>query len=224
MGVSVIIPTLDEENCLAESLHNIRLHKPHEIIVADGGSRDHTRKIADLADQFVDAPRGRAFQMNEGARHATGDVLLFLHADCSLEDCALIEAEAQLGRKGVVAGCFTMTVNRPGILYRWIDHVADVRVRCAKLIYGDQGLFVCRDVFTQLGGFPRLSLMEDVFFSRMLACHGRFAVATRRIFVSSRRWQRTGIVRQTIRNWVLLGLAGSGVHPDRLARWYPVVR
>jgi hypothetical protein len=146
-----------------------------------------------------------------------------LHADCSLEEGALIEAQARLGRKRVVAGCFTMNVASPGVLYRWIDHVADVRVRCAKLIYGDQGLFVRRDLFTRLGGFPMLGLMEDVFFSRMLARHGWFTVASRRIFVSPRRWQRTGIVRQTIRNWLLLGLAGSGVHPDRLARWYPVV-
>jgi rSAM/selenodomain-associated transferase 2 len=224
MSVSVIIPTLDEENCLAETLHNVRRHKPHEIIVADGGSRDHTREIALLADGFVQAPRGRAFQMNEGARRATGDVLLFLHADCSLEEGALLEAQACLRRRSVVAGCFAMTVACSGVLYRSIDRMAGVRVRCAGLIYGDQGLFLRRELFTRLGGFPRVGLMEDVFFSRTLARHGKLAIAPRRIFVSPRRWQRTGVVRQTIRNWVLLGLAGSGVHPDLLASWYPVVR
>ena len=103
MSVSVIIPTLDEENCLAETLHNVRRHKPHEIIVADGGSRDRTREIAAQADWFVQAPRGRARQMNEGAKRASGDVVLFLHADCLLEDGALTAAEGCLRRRGVAA-------------------------------------------------------------------------------------------------------------------------
>jgi rSAM/selenodomain-associated transferase 2 len=224
MSVSVIIPTLDEENCLAETLRNVRGQKPHEIIVVDGGSRDRTREIAGLADWFVQATRGRACQMNAGATRAKGDVLLFLHADCLLEEGALAAAEDCVRRRGVAAGCFTMTVACPGLLYRWIDFVASVRVRRAGLIYGDQGLFLRRDLFAQLGGFPSYGLMEDVHFSRKLGRHGRLAVAPRRIFVSSRRWQRNGVIRQSIRNWVLLGLAGGGIHPDRLASWYPVVR
>src|SRR6266851_689497 len=211
MSVSVIIPTLDEENCLAETLQHVRRQKPHEIIVVDGGSSDGTRAIATLADTLVQAPRGRATQMNAGAHRASGEVLLFLHADCSLEDAALPAAEACLRRRGVAAGCFTMTVACSGALYRWIDYVAGIRVRCAGLIYGDQGLFVRHDLFAQLGGFPAYGLLEDVFFSRKLRHHGRLTIAPRRIFVSPRRWQRTGITRQTIRNWTLLGLAAGGV-------------
>jgi hypothetical protein len=224
MSVSVIIPTLNEENCLAETLHHVRRQKPHEIIVADGGSTDGTRRIASLADTLVPAPRGRATQMNAGANRATGEVLLFLHADCLLEDTALSAAEACLRRRGVVAGCFTMTVACRGALYRWIDCVAGIRVRCAGLIYGDQGLFLRRDLFAQLGGFPSYGLMEDVFFTRKLRLHGRLTIAPQRIFVSPRRWQRIGIMRQTFRNWALLGLAAGGVPPNWLAAWYPLVR
>jgi rSAM/selenodomain-associated transferase 2 len=224
MSISVIIPTLNEEGCLEETLRDLRLHKPHEIIVADGGSTDATRRLASGADLLVHAPRGRALQMNAGAARATGDILLFLHADCRLETSAMAAAEACLRRRDVAAGCFRMTVASRGLLYRWIDAVADARVKTAGLIYGDQGLFLCRARFARLGGFPQLRLMEDLFFSLRLRRIGRLVVAPRRIYVSPRRWQRAGILRQTARNWMLLALATSGVPPDWLARWYPMVR
>ena len=224
MSVSVIVPTLNEEGCLAETLRAVRLQRPREIIVADGGSADGTRRAAAGADRFLDAPRGRAAQMNAGAARARGDVLLFLHADCTLEDGALAEAEGLLRRPGVAAGCFTMTVPARGPLYRLLDACATARVRLTGLAYGDQGLFLRRRLFEQLGGFPPLRLMEDLFFSRRLRRRGRVVVASRRIFVSPRRWQRAGLVRQTLRNWALTALAAGGVHPDRLAALYPHVR
>jgi rSAM/selenodomain-associated transferase 2 len=224
MPVSVIIPVLDEAACLAEAVAAVRLQRPHEIIVVDGGSRDRTREVAAEADRFVIAPRGRAWQMNHGAALATGDLLLFLHADCTLEDGALRDAEATLQRRGVVAGCFTMTVRDRGLLFRSIDACATARVRLTGLVYGDQGLFLPRERFEQLGGFPELRLMEDLFFSRRLRRCGRIVVSPRRIFVSPRRWQHTGVVRQTLRNWALTALAAGGVHPDRLTGFYPVVR
>jgi rSAM/selenodomain-associated transferase 2 len=224
MPVSVIIPTLNEQACLAETLRSVRAERPHEILVADGGSTDATREIAADADHFVEAPRGRASQMNAGAARARGDVLLFLHADCTLEPGALADAERRLRHPGVAAGCFTMTVRAGGLLYRWIDACATARVRLTGLVYGDQGLFLRRANFERLGGFPPLRLMEDVFFSRVLRHRGRVVVSPRRILVSARRWQRAGLVRQTLRNWLLTALAAGGVHPDRLARLYPVVR
>src|SRR5712691_11803579 len=131
MSVSVIIPTLNEESCLEETLRALRLQKPHEIIVADGGSTDATCRLASEADLLVHAPRGRALQMNAGAARATGDNLIFLHADCRLENGALTAAEACLRRRGVAGGCFRMTVASRGLLYRWIDAVADARVKTA---------------------------------------------------------------------------------------------
>jgi rSAM/selenodomain-associated transferase 2 len=224
MPVSVILPTLNEAVCLADILRALRRQKPHEIIVADGGSEDGTRAAAAEADLFLPALRGRAAQMNAGAARASGDVLLFLHADCTLEDGALAEAEGLLYRPDIAAGCFAMTVSARGPLYRLIDAAATARVRLTGLAYGDQGLFLRRRLFEQLGGFPPLRLMEDLFFSRRLRRQGRVVVASRRIFVSPRRWQRAGLVRQTLRNWALTTLAAGGVHPDRLAGYYPAVR
>jgi rSAM/selenodomain-associated transferase 2 len=224
MPISVIIPTLNESALLADTLRAVRSQRPREIIVVDGGSSDTTAEAAAGADLFLRAPRGRAAQMNLGAAHATGDVLLFLHADCTLEDGALAEAERCLGRRGVVGGCFTMKVRAEGLLYRWIDLFATARVRLTGVVYGDQGLFVRRQCFTRLGGFPPLRLLEDVFFSRLLRRQGRVMVAAPHIFVSPRRWQRAGLVQQTVRNWTLLTLAGAGVPPDRLAAFYPALR
>jgi rSAM/selenodomain-associated transferase 2 len=223
--VSVIIPTLNEENCLGETLTLLREHRPLEVIVVDGGSSDGTCRLAEAgADVLLQGSRGRAAQMNRGAAHARGDVLLFLHADCSLEAGALEEAERLLRQRGVAAGCFAMTVRAHGLLYRSIDACATARVRLTGLAYGDQGLFVPRERFQQLGGFPPLRLMEDLFFSRQLRRHGRIVVGGKRIFVSPRRWQTVGLLRQTARNWTLTALAAGGVHPDRLAAFYPAVR
>jgi rSAM/selenodomain-associated transferase 2 len=224
VAVSVIIPTLNEESCLAETLRSVHRQRPHELLVADGGSTDATCRLAGEAAQLVQAPPGRAVQMNCGAARATGDVLLFLHADCTLEEGALEEAEQRLGRRGVIAGCFTMTVRASGPLYRCLDFFATARVRLTGLVYGDQGLFLRRQTFEKLGGFPPLRLMEDLFFSRELRRHGRIVVASRRVFVSPRRWQRVGVVRQSVRNWTLTTLAAAGVSPDRLAAFYPAVR
>lgn len=224
MTVSIIIPTLNEESCLADALTQLRQHRPYQVIVVDGGSTDETCRQAVAADLLLHSPPGRAVQMNLGAAHATGDVLLFLHADCHLERGSLEEAERCLGRRGVAAGCFTMTVRAPGWWYRSIDACATARVRLTGLIYGDQGLFVRRDLFERLCGFPRLRLMEDLYFSRELCRRGRVVVTARRIFVSPRRWRNAGVVRQTLRNWLLTTLAAAGVHPDRLAAFYPTIR
>lgn len=224
MSVSIIIPTLNEAGCLAETLTSLREQNPREIIVVDGGSQDATCEIASAADGVFSSPPGRGRQMNIGAAHATSDVLLFLHADCRLETGALDAAKSCLSSRNVIAGCFTMQAEAGGLLYRWMDAFASARVRISGMIYGDQGLFLRRDDFLRLGGFPEFHLMEDVFFSRMLSREGRVVVAPKRILVSPRRWQRTGIIRQTARNWILVGLAAGGVHPDRLSAFYPAIR
>jgi rSAM/selenodomain-associated transferase 2 len=224
MSVSVIVPTLDEARGIAQTVRRLRSQRPLEIIVVDGGSNDATCEQAAAADLLLHSSRGRAAQMNLGAVHARGEVLLFLHADCWLEAGALAEAERCLATPRVAGGCFRMAVEANGFWYRLIGQCATARVRLAGLIYGDQGLFLRRDLFHQLGGFPCQQFMEDLSFSQLLRQAGRLVVASRQVFVSPRRWQQRGLVRQTLRNWTLTALAASGMSPDELARFYPPVR
>jgi len=224
MRPSIIIPTWNEEAYLPTTLENLRRQFTGEIVVADGGSTDRTVSVATLADRVLIGVQGRAAQMNLGARSANGDILIFLHADCLLEDGALDEAVLRLARPGVAAGCFRMCVPQPHWLYRTIAECATARVRLFGIVYGDQGLYLRRELFDRAGGFPHLRFMEDVFLSLKLRRLGRIVVTNKRIFVSPRRWQKTGIVRQTLCNWGLTALAASGIHPDRLARYYPEVR
>jgi rSAM/selenodomain-associated transferase 2 len=224
MSVSVIIPALNEASFLAKTLGSLRRHGPHEIIVVDGGSQDSTCQLAQAADLLLHSSSGRARQMNLGAAHARGDILVFLHADCQLETGALEAAEKCLCDATIVAGCFRMQVDAPGVLYRWIDAWASARVRVSGLIYGDQGLFLWREDFHRLGGFPTIRLMEDIFFSRALKNEGRIVILPKRIYVSPRRWKKTGVIRQTLQNWTLTTLAAGGIHPDWLAAFYPETR
>ncbi len=224
MSVSVIIPALNEAGCIADTVRSIRVQLPEEIIVVDGGSQDGTREMAAQADLVLTSPPGRAVQMNVGAARARGEYLLFLHADCTLEEGALASIRGCLNRKGRIAGCFSMRVQAEGFLYRCIDWCATARTRLAGMVYGDQGLFLRRADFERLGGFPPVGFMEDVFFSQVLRRQGGIAVVPEKIRVAPRRWQKTGLLRQTLGNWALTTLAAAGVPPDRLAGYYPRVR
>lgn len=224
MSVSIIIPTLNEASCIATTIENVRQQLPLEIIVVDGGSTDGTPQLAQGADQIMSVAPGRAAQMNAGAAIARGRHLLFWHADCTLQASGLAALQRALERRTVIAGCFSMRVAAEGMVFRAIDACATARVRLTGIVYGDQGLFVRRDDFVRLGGFPGVRFMEDVLISQRLRREGRVVVLPQRIFVSPRRWQKVGIVRQTLRNWRLTGLALSGTPPDRLARYYPQVR
>jgi rSAM/selenodomain-associated transferase 2 len=164
--------------------------------------------------------RGRAVQQNAGAAISRGDVLLFLHADCWLEPGALDAVRTALAEERCVGGCFQQAIEAEGRLYRWLERGNALRVRWWKVAYGDQGIFVRRRVFEELGGFPPLALMEDLFFMKRLRNTGRIALLNERLHVSARRWQRTGVVRQTARNWWLIALAHAGVPTSRLAELY----
>src|ERR1700724_14895 len=198
MAVSIIIPALNEARCIADTLRSLRAQGPCEIIVVDGGSEDGTAELARAADVVLQATPGRAAQMNVGAARATGDCLLFLHADCNLQAGALAALETCLARRQVRAGCFSMRVEAEGWLYRSIDWCATARVRLTGLVYGDQRLFLRRADFAQMGVFPPVRFLEDVLLSTTLRRLGRrVAVLPHKIYVSPRRWQNNGILRQT---------------------------
>ena len=224
MRLSVIIPTLNEEQQIAETIARVRENGPCEVIVVDGGSTDQTLRAASAADVRLSADRGRAVQQNVGAAAAGGDVLLFLHADCWPEPGAAGAVEDALSDERVVGGCFAQSIEASGAGYRLLEQGNALRARLAGWAYGDQGLFVRREVFERVGGFPDVELMEDLYLSKRLKRVGRLTLLSHRLHVSPRRWQQVGIIRQTLRNWAFLGLTHCGVSADVLARRYADVR
>ena len=224
MPISVIIPTLNEEQSISATIEQTRSLGLCEIIVVDGGSDDATLQQAEKADRYMTVRRGRSHQMNAGAKVASHDVLLFLHADCRLDQGCLEDVAHCLSRQDVAGGCFQQRIAADGLRYRMIEFGNAWRVRWLKWAYGDQGIFVRRKVFEELGGFPDLALMEDLYFMKKLKRAGRFVLLESRIHVSARRWEQRGILRQTLRNWTLIALAHCGVSPNRLARLYPHIR
>ncbi|HTI49405.1 MAG TPA: TIGR04283 family arsenosugar biosynthesis glycosyltransferase [Planctomycetaceae bacterium] len=222
--VSVIIPALQEARNIGAAIASARAGGADEILVVDGGSTDGTLELARSADVVLSGTRGRARQQNAGAERSRGDVLLFLHADCRLAMGACEQIRSALADPAVIGGCFCQRIDAMGWRYRVVERGNLLRVLVSGWMYGDQGLFIRREVFERLGGFPEVRLMEDWLLSRRLVRAGRTAVLPGPLLVSARRWQQAGLVRQTLRNWLLLMLASAGVPPDNLARWYPTVR
>ncbi len=221
MKLSVIIPTLNEAESIQRAIETSLALSSHEIIVADGGSSDETVAIAQKLDcRVVECSRGRAAQQNAGAAASTGDVLLFLHADAWLVPEARQQIERTLASPGIPGGAFQHRIDAKGLLFRLVEAGDALRVCSTRIAYGDQGIFLRREVFEVLGGFPNVRLMEDVRLMKSLREYGRLALLPGPLHVSARRWKKHGAVRQTLRNWCLLTAEHLGVHPDRLASLY----
>lgn len=224
LRVSVVVPVLDEEARIEHQLRSLTDEKRwHEVIVVDGGSVDRTVERARVVEgvRVLDAPRGRALQMNAGARSATGDVLLFLHADVELPSDALRHVAEALAEPEVVAGAFrtwTVTEGRGGVLAPLL-RLADLRSRYTGLPYGDQALFVRAGVFRRLGGFPDQPLMEDLELSRRLRRAGKIRTVPANVRVSGRRFLARPISTFVVMNAFPV-LYALGVSPARLARMY----
>lgn len=221
MNVSVIVPTLDEAPVVAETLRRARQPGVREIIVVDGGSGDGTVDAArGLADITITAGRGRATQMNAGARHASGDVLLFLHADTRVPEGFAVEAAAACSRAGVIGGRFDVELQPSSLLLRLTGELINWRSRLSRVATGDQAIFIRRDVFEALGGYAEIPLMEDLDLCRRMKHAGEIACLRSRVVTSSRRWRRDGVMRTILLMWTLKGLYYAGVSPVRLHRWY----
>ena len=221
MRISVILPVLNEEKSIAPTLQTVTSLKPYEIIVVDGGSSDGTRGIsAQLGGRVLVSERGRARQMNCGAREATGDVLLFLHADTRLPSTALADIGAALSDPRVVGGRFDVELDDDGWLLRVVGRMISLRSRISRVGTGDQAIFVRREIFDKLGGFPDIPLMEDIAFSRALKRRGRVACLSSRVVTSARRWRTEGVGRTIVKMWALKTLYLLGVSPFRLKRFY----
>jgi rSAM/selenodomain-associated transferase 2 len=223
--IAVIIPALNEEQALPDTLASVARLGFDEVLVVDGGSTDRTQAVAaSQGIRFVPAPPGRAKQMNAGAAASQADVLLFLHADTRLPDGARQAVEQALADPACVGGRFDVRFQRDAGLARLIARLISLRSRWSGIATGDQALFVRREVFLTLGGFADLPLMEDVDFSRRLKRAGRVAPLRARVTTSYRRWEQCGAVRTIALMWALRFLYWIGVTPHRLKNWYASVR
>jgi rSAM/selenodomain-associated transferase 2 len=221
MGISVVVPMLNEERTIAALLRALMQLKPHELILVDGGSSDGTRAICrEFNVEVLTSLRGRAAQMNYGARQATGDVLLFLHADTRLPPTAFDDIRDALGDGRCVGGRFDIQLDGDHWMLRVISAMISLRSRLSKVGTGDQGIFVRREVFQRMGGFPEIPLMEDIAFCRALKRLGEVACLRSKVITSARRWESDGVWRTIFRMWLLKSLYLMGVSPARLKKFY----
>lgn len=222
--LSIVIPTLNEATRLADTLQTVRSRCSEqcdlEIIVADGGSQDATAEIAtQYQAKVVACNPGRGIQMNAGAALASGETLLFLHADAQLpQRYDEIVRSTLVGES--IAGAFRLQIDHdtPGL--RMVAHLANLRSRVLQRPYGDQGLFLRLQTFCELGGFRNWPLMEDFELVQRLRKRGRIQLADASMTVSARRWQKRGIMRTTCLNQAIVLAWRMGVSPQRLAMWY----
>ena len=225
MRLSIIIPVLNEERTIAATLADLDRVEAAEVIVVDGGSTDRTAEsVRATSARLVVSPRGRAAQMNAGARQAAGDVLLFLHADTKLPAGASRDIRKCMADPRRVGGRFDIRLDSTRPLLRLVGRMISLRSRLTRVATGDQAIFVRRAVFERLGGFPEIPLMEDVAFSRALKKAGRIACLRARVTSSARRWEQHGAVRTILLMWVLKLLYLAGVPPTRLKRLYGEAR
>ena len=223
MRLSIIVPALNEAAQIAATLQPLQALRArgHDVIVVDGGSDDGTAQCAQpLCDRVLNAPRGRARQMNAGARAATGEVLWFLHADTQVSAAAADALLATLARPGCVWGRFDVRLSGSHPLLRIVERMMNARSRITGIATGDQGIFVRRDVFERIGAFPDIPLMEDVALSRRLKAYAAPACIRRYLVTSSRRWEQRGVLRTIMLMWRLRFAYWLGASPERLAALY----
>lgn len=224
MAVSIVIPVLNERDCLPKNLAALKTQNwMHEVIVLDGGSTDGTLEWLRQQSgvRIIEARAGRGIQLNSGARAATGDILIFLHADSRLPPDSGERLKRALGSPEVAGGCFCVRFasRRP----RSLGMVAagiNVRTVLTRSATGDQAIFVRRSVFQEIGGFREWPLFEDVDFVNRIKGVGKFVVIRSRVTVSARRHLRFGVFRTVMLVYLLRLGFWAGVSPFTLAGWY----
>lgn len=222
-SISIIIPILNEAACIVTCLQALQSLRAQncELIVADGGSRDDSVTLAEpLADRVIVSTPGRAAQMNAGAQHARGAILWFLHADSLPPPNAADLIRTALAQPQHSWGRFDVRLSGSQPLLRWVETLMNTRSRLTGIATGDQGIFIDRRLFEQIGGYPPIALMEDIALSRMLKRYGRPACLQQRLLTSSRRWEQGGVLRTILLMWRLRLAYFFGADPDALARIY----
>ena len=223
--LSVIIPVFNEEPEIEDCLRSISLLSSAikiEVVVADGGSTDRTRKRVAFSPEvkWILSQKGRGNQMNRGAVLASGDILLFLHADCRLPSDTYQLIQRALQDPEVVGGFFQARLDHPDFRFKLSSILLNLRANCTYGATGDQGIFVRKEVFQAMGGYADLPLFEDLHLMRRLKKRGRIAVIASPIRISPRRWLRKGYLKTHLLMWGLRLLYLAGVSPGRLAAFY----
>jgi rSAM/selenodomain-associated transferase 2 len=223
--ISVIIPVYDEREMIASAIENIRSEgEDVEVIVVDGGSSDGSREIAAGLARIEVSKKGRAVQMNKGARIASGDILLFLHADTYLPDRSFECIKESFIDPDVIGGRFKMSLTGKSVGYRTISMMINLRDRLFGGFTGDQAIFIDRKRFFEIGGYKDIPLFEDLDMARKMRKYGKVVRIPDHAIASNRRWVKKGIMRTIIKMWLLRLLYLAGVSPATLAKVYKDVR
>ncbi len=225
LKVSIIVPTLNEAQGLNETLTQIQQLCPHELVVSDGGSDDNTLKIAEkFTEQVIKGPAGRALQMNAGARIATGDIFLFLHADSRIEPASYEKMLHSLKNSKNIGGAFSLCIDSDKWSLRLITRLANLRSKYLGMAYGDQAFFVRNPIFQQMNGFHKFPICEDLDFFKRLRKLGPVILLKEKAFTSPRRWMKEGIWFTTLRNILIATLFELGFPPRILTKCYQAIR
>lgn len=222
LSISIVIPVLREQEGIIKCIDAVRAISSGgeaQIIVVDGSPDGETAKALEGSSDVLvlRSDMGRGRQMNYGARHAHGDVIVFLHADTRLPYNAI----AAIRDSGYPCGAFDLGIYSPRPIYRLIEAIVAFRCRLTAIPYGDQAIFVRRELFESLGGYKEIPLMEDVELMRCLKRKGyKVQLIPHKVSTSARRWAKHGVIFCTLRNTAMLVLYMLGVSPERLASHY----
>ena len=222
--LSIVLPVFNEAEKINEVIAHLRqeVNEEVEIIVVDGDAAGGTiNTVIDKKVLKLKALRGRASQMNVGASEATGDFILFLHADTLLPRNSLALIRAAMTKKGVVAGAFDLGFDTKRKIFAITELYVALRTRLTRVPFGDQAIFINRDYFEFVGGYRDIPLMEDVELMKRIRKRGdSIAIIPQKVMTSPRRYEREGVLYCTIRNLALQILYTWGVPPERLMKWY----
>ena len=222
---SIVIPVLHEAesiNTLIEHIYTLKTDRPFETIVVDGDPHQNTiQRIKDKQVRGIPSPPGRAKQMNKAASVASGEILLFLHADTFLPRDALIWIGSVMDKHVYIGGAFDLGIDSDQFIYHFISYPANVRSRLTRIPYGDQAIFIRKGYFNLMGGYRDIPLMEDVDLMRRIKKRGdKIFIIPKPVMTSPRRWEKEGIIWGTLRNWLLITLYFLGVSPHTLSKFY----
>jgi rSAM/selenodomain-associated transferase 2 len=224
--ISIIIPIVNEEKVINKLIHYLRPDSSVEIIFVDGGSQDKTVNIIQESGfkVIISPVTQRSYQMNLGAKEATGEVLLFLHGDTLLPKNFVAIILQTIQQKDFVAGAFRLKIDSEQIIFRGLEILVKWRSQLFSLPYGDQAIFLTKKEFEQVNGFDNLAIMEDFALMKKLQSQGKIYLTEEAVTTSARRWQKLGVIKTTMINQLMIIGYYLGIENQKLANIYRQVK